>query len=879
MKSFFLFISFFIYSSLQAQVTELWGLTRVGGSDNFGVIYKTNGDGSAAQLQHNFENLYPGQSPYGTPVLASNGKLYGMTSAGGANNIGILFEYDPALNEYKVKLDFDGTNLGSYPQGSLYKASNNKLYGMTSTGGSSNGGTLFEYDPIMDTIVVKVHFDGTSLGRTPFGSLMQANNGKIYGLTRNGGDNNLGVLFEYNITLDTCIKKIDFDGSNTGSYPYGKLIQSVNGLLYGTASAGGANGNGVLFEYNIWTEAFVKELDFDGTTNGASPYSHLSQASNNKLYGTTMYGGIHNQGTLFEYDPILNIFVKKVDFESNTLGQTPRSGLNEANNGMLYGMTSAGGANGKGTIYEYDINTSNIQKRLDFDGTSMGAAPYANLIAGPGNSLYGLTSAGGGNNYGLFFEYNFSSNTLTKKFSFESAGEGSTPNGSLIYANNNLLYGMTYFGGIDNLGVLFAFDPFTNTYEKKFDFDDINGASPSGNLLQASDGKLYGLTSEGGVNDLGVIFEYDIALDTYNKRYDFTGTTDGESPRGTLIEAGNGKLYGLTSSGGLNDKGTLFEYDPVAGIFTKKIDFDGSNLGASPQGSLLLASNGKLYGLTASGGASNFGTLFEYDILSNTITKRVDFNGSNRGSYPYGSLIEAGTTGKLYGLAYFGGSSNRGALFEYDINTNTYAKKFDFNATSGSYPRGSLMQAMNGNLYGTTYFGGANNQGTIFEYDYINESFSKTSDLDGSVSGSYTYGDLVEIITCHNSRDTLFIDACNSYTVPSGDETYTTAGSYVVMDTVSNHCGADSILRINLTINTLSLGVDVISACNSYTWIDGLTYTSNNNTATHTLTNAAGCDSIITLDLTIANTVTGSDVVAACNSYTWIDGITYTSDN
>jgi hypothetical protein len=121
------------------------------------------------------------------------------------------------------------------------------------------------------------------------------------------------------------------------------------------------------------------------------------------------------------------------------------------------------------------------------------------------------------------------------------------------------------------------------------------------------------------------------------------------------------------------------------------------------------------------------------------------------------------------------------------------------------------------------------------------------------------------------------ITACDTYTVPSGDETYTMSGMY--MDTIPNAAGCDSIMTINLTINSSTSSTDVITACDTYTWLDGMTYTASNNTATFTDMNAAGCDSIITLDLTINSSSSSTDVITACDTYTWLDGNPYTASN
>ncbi len=122
----------------------------------------------------------------------------------------------------------------------------------------------------------------------------------------------------------------------------------------------------------------------------------------------------------------------------------------------------------------------------------------------------------------------------------------------------------------------------------------------------------------------------------------------------------------------------------------------------------------------------------------------------------------------------------------------------------------------------------------------------------------------------------LDVNECNSYNSPSG-KTWTESGTYV--DTIPNIAGCDSIITINLVLGESNTGTDVQSACDSYTWIDGNTYTESNNTATYTLTNLAGCDSVVTLNLTILESTSGTDVQTACDSYTWIDENTYTESN
>lgn len=165
--------------------------------------------------------------------------------------------------------------------------------------------------------------------------------------------------------------------------------------------------------------------------------------------------------------------------------------------------------------------------------------------------------------------------------------------------------------------------------------------------IQAQTTELWGMTAYGGVDDIGLIYKTDTS-GNQTIVYQWEKTNDAKSPEGDLLLATDGKLYGLARSGGVSNHGVLFEFNPNTGVYTKKIDFDGTNKGSSPYGSLIQASNGKLYGMTKSGGSSGLGTIFEYNISSGILTKKADFNGISMGSGPKGSLVQAGN---LYSIS------------------------------------------------------------------------------------------------------------------------------------------------------------------------------------------------------------------------------------
>ena len=145
--------------------------------------------------------------------------------------------------------------------------------------------------------------------------------------------------------------------------------------------------------------------------------------------------------------------------------------------------------------------------------------------------------------------------------------------------------------------------------------------------------------------------------------------------------------------------------------------------------------------------------------------------------------------------------------------------------------------------------------------------------------GTLTWKSYGVVETCVETYGTVTPTACNIYTSPSGNHSWASTGIY--MDTIPNYEGCDSVLTIDLTIINSATGTDTRTECNSYTWIDGNTYTVSNNMATFNIVGGAanGCDSTVTLDLTINNSTSGTDVITACDNYTWIDGVTYTTSN
>jgi uncharacterized repeat protein (TIGR03803 family) len=365
---------------------------------------------------------------------------------------------------------------------------------------------------------------------------------------------------------------------------------------------------------------------------------------------------------------------------------------------------------------------------VSFDGTN-GAQPRAALIQGANGSLYGTTLSGGSGSC-VYYQvcgtvFDITSSRVLKAVIL-GAPYGQDPFASLVLGTDGNYYGTTYYGPSSALcspegcGTVFKITP-GGTLTTLHVFDSTDGANPSyGALIQAADDNFYGTTSEGGTGvcrnvlgaGCGTVFKMTSA-GTLTTLYDFN-STDGAHPSGGLIQAIDGNFYGTTQQGGdasCNAPlgcGTVFELTPQ-GALTTLHTFESVD-GAYPIGTLIQASDGNLYGTTDGGGNSNpmcgvsCGTAFRI-TPAGTLTTIYTFCSQTNctdGSNPPG-LIQA-TDGNFYGTTAGGGADGVGTIFQLTVDAAlTTLHSFDY--TDGAYPYARPVQATNGTFYGTTSYG------------------------------------------------------------------------------------------------------------------------------------------------------------------------------
>jgi uncharacterized repeat protein (TIGR03803 family) len=369
---------------------------------------------------------------------------------------------------------------------------------------------------------------------------------------------------------------------------------------------------------------------------------------------------------------------------------------------------------------------------LDFLNKTNGL-PQASLIQASDGNLYGTSTAQNGAILRLT-----PAGTLTTLYTFSNAASGAGPESNLVQGSDGNLYGTTTAGGAYYNGTAFKIS-LAGTFTLLASFPANPCQIFNSALIQGSDGNFYGTTT-GGANCAGTLYRMTPA-GQLSTLYTFSGP-DGALPGGALLQV-NGTFYGTTVQGGANNAGVVFSITP-SGTFKTLLSFNGTN-GAWPAAALVLGTDGNLYGTTSAGGAANAGTVFKI-TTAGSLTTLYSFSGNSDGFAPNGLL--QGSDGNFYGTTSGGGAngcpmlppgacganvSSVGTIFDISAS-GSFATLYSFAIADGQNPSAALVQASNGDFYGTTAVGGLNNFGTVFEFG-LGIGFPPVN-LKGSVSSS-----------------------------------------------------------------------------------------------------------------------------------------------
>ena len=333
-----------------------------------------------------------------------------------------------------------------------------------------------------------------------------------------------------------------------------------------SSSPSGSN----VFVFDI-TDNSIKQLGLLNSVNIGQPIGNLVHIGNGEFIGITvqspnLYGAIYKTDTSGSAVQLLYEF---------TNNNTATSSFVRADNGKLYCLGNTG-TNNESAIYSFDPSTKVYIKEYEITGKA-GTARLGGMIQANNGILYGVTSSGGVDDKGRIFSYTTSSKSFTTLYEFSNA-TGTNPAAAMIQGANGLLYGVTSYGGANDKGVIFSFDISAKRYSKLYDFVQLTGETPASPLYQASDGKLYGTTMTGGSNYQGVLYSFDLSTNTYTNLHNFFAS-EGYGPRIPPIEGVHGVLYGTTNQGGAKFRGSIYKFEVESSTFTKLIDGDNTTAG------------------------------------------------------------------------------------------------------------------------------------------------------------------------------------------------------------------------------------------------------------------------------------------------------------
>lgn len=681
-----------VYVATSGLLNDGTVLARYGTDGSYTALHWFNG-GRALDLAGTTINDLSGAR--GTPIIASDGALYGVAAAGGAKGNGGVYRLilsGADAGEYRIIHSFD-CERGCAPSGSLVENANGLFYGTTRTGrGSNDVGSVYSLSKT--GVHVLLHGFASSNpagGNDPQSSLTLGADGAYYGSTvfggTGGGDgcNACGTVFR--ITTGGSFTTLHSMTAGEGNRPIGRLALGADGNLYGTNAAGGGTStsgsvyNGSAFRITpagVFTVLFrfIGDTSVDAANTGIYPASGLITGPDGNFYGTTESavptnavpgcagsGAFGPAGTVYRLTPA-GVLTTLSCFTYDSAGRHadgsgPDAALTLGADGAFYGTTISAGLVPAGTT------PSNPSTPSVGSGT-----------------VFRVTSGG----------------SITRIATFSAPpSEGRTASGALLQAADGSFYGVTAAGTPKGYGGSIFRVTASGTLSTLHQFSP--GGLPESGVIAGPDGAFYGAAELGGSNGLGSIYRITAAGD-FSTLYSFTGGGNGLRPKAALTLGSDGSFYGTTSEGGNGTgSGTIFRVTP-GGAYSQLHSFDLATTGNQPLGKLLQASDGNFYGTTTSFGANNAGTLYRL-TPTGVITVLHAFRGdTSEGGGPAAGVIQ-GADGALYGTTAGGGSTAGGTVYRVTLD-GAFSTLYTFRSGApGENPRSPLLLGRDGNFYGT----------------------------------------------------------------------------------------------------------------------------------------------------------------------------------
>ncbi|MEO8613729.1 MAG: choice-of-anchor tandem repeat GloVer-containing protein [Luteolibacter sp.] len=744
---------------------DFYGTTPIGGAGGNGMVFRMSQSGVMSGIS--FSAPLPGTTATGTPVLASDGWLWGTSSG---PTTGTIFRTQPETGEVQSVYKFTSGS-GVNPQAGLVSDGQGNFWGvtrLTNTANPSNNtnGVIFRINALTGAYTMAMAFPGSDTnyaqGRAPLATLYYDGAGNLWGGTSEGGTFASGIIFKYTISTNTLAVVTSFRSNNSqvGGTPGGgidsPLVPDGNGFLWGVTPLGGASGYGTVFKVEMATNTVTSVLAFNNTVGnkGSFPIGPLVPDGAGSLWGVTRSGSQSDAGTVFKVATATGTLTTVQNLGFLTGANPPQNGLTADGKGYMWGIGAQGLTTSPWSVYKIKISDGTYTKVTETQPgidtanafvSNTGRTPLAGLAGNPSSTwLWGTTSAGGFSNAGTLFRYEPSSgkHEVIVNFIGQSAAAvgpsvavGTKPSGQLCVDANGMVWGTTEKGGAFNValnnksqsGTIFKYDPTLGTFTTIFNFASATGESPKGGLTQMSDGFIWGTTSNGSSGSTaGTVFKINPATNAVTIVYNFNPATssNGLYPECGLAEGPGGFVWGITKAGGANSSGVLFKIQISTSAFTVAGSLPSGN--GNTVGNIAVDAAGNVW-------ATNVTYVFKFTTATSTFTNVFtrEASAKPRKGIFLGSITKTaagnirflGTEEITFDLITNARGTARAVIYQIDPATNIVSKlqtlseagvdsfnTQDPNPKIDLLPAGGLYEHTDGRFYGLSQKGGTDDK-------------------------------------------------------------------------------------------------------------------------------------------------------------------------
>jgi|GEM_PF-4496294 len=704
-----LVIALLLFLSTSYSQEKLIGFNQRGSLESNGnaFIMGTNGTNYTKNVEFPFA---PGM--YVDMVDGNDGYFYGSSLGNDFANTSSVFKIRYNGTDYTLLKRFTRATEGSRIRWRPVVAPDGYLYGICENGGTNNYGTIWKLKKDgSDFSLLRTFNNTTNNENGNTGSLTLGLDGKLYG-TITGGN---GYIIRINTDGSGFTKLVTFTNVS-GAYPGNALgsplLRAGDGMFYGVCPGGGANSKGVAFKFNPITNAYTLLKAFSDN-DGAYPNTTPTEGADGYIIGGCPNYGLNNAGSIWKIKKDGSSFSVLKQMDLAVTGNRPCRNLYIHTDGFMYGLMSGYGPTNAGTFFKMQQDGSSFTVlRSDFDG---GSQAISLIYKEDSTKFYLVFGYGGSGSGGILATVSPDGNNYKRIYAFDYQAEGYAPiNRPVVITNTSSsqyanAFGVTLSGGLNGNGNLFSYKPAlpNQRHTVVHNFKDADGYSPAGRAepILGSDDWLYGVLGYGGpiAGNTGTVYRVnpaDTTTFTVIKSFGNYGT----SPTNCIVpayimEAADGYLYGNTTQGGANNKGTIFRMKKDGTDYSNLYQFGGSNPLASGGGFIQDPATQRLIGIgtNASGDAVIFSmTTSATDFF--TIKTFVAANAAVDGRNPTVPLLLINNV--LYG-ACAAGPTNFGALFKVNKDNTGFALIKTFLNTEGGSPYGNLQAGDNDYLYGT----------------------------------------------------------------------------------------------------------------------------------------------------------------------------------